>query len=275
MDRDRLAHRQSCSRRRRALPRRSDRLEGRLSVHGGPDAGWDRGDAIFAPEPPSDMEPHKPHAGFVEMIWAPIQNLLKRLGLDGGRDPAARRGLPHAGLHIKRNGHPALQATRASRTPPSRPVTKVFGFWIALGGTFMAGCADPAHRHDVEPPHRHRRRLQHRISRSRSWQAHGGDGGKAFWTFALAVGVEGFAYAFASIVLITYMSSLASVQHAASQFGLMTSLLRLSGQHSGWVLGLRDRTYRLRLRSSSGPPAHRHPGRAAGGLCMVPRRNIG
>ena len=38
--------------------------------------------------------------------------------------------------------------------------------------------------------------------RRRSASPHGGDDGKAFWTFALAVGVEGFAYAFASIVLI-------------------------------------------------------------------------
>src|SRR5262249_39142811 len=37
MDRDRLARRQPRGRRRRALPRRSYRLEGRLSVHGGPD----------------------------------------------------------------------------------------------------------------------------------------------------------------------------------------------------------------------------------------------
>jgi MFS transporter, PAT family, beta-lactamase induction signal transducer AmpG len=76
--------------------------------------------------------------------------------------------------------------------------------------------------------------------------AHGGDGGKAFWTFALAVGVEGFAYAFASIVLITYMSTLASVEHAASQFGLLTSLCAFPGsilagfsgfviEHSGFV----------------------------------------
>jgi PAT family beta-lactamase induction signal transducer AmpG len=76
--------------------------------------------------------------------------------------------------------------------------------------------------------------------------AHGGDGGKAFWTFALAVGVEGLAYAFASIVLITYMSTLASVEHAASQFGLLTSLCAFPGsilagfsgfaiEHTGFV----------------------------------------
>jgi PAT family beta-lactamase induction signal transducer AmpG len=47
---------------------------------------------------------------------------------------------------------------------------------------------------------------------------HGGDGGTAFWTFAVTVGIDGFAHAFASVVLITYMSTLASADHAASQF---------------------------------------------------------
>ena len=35
---------------------------------------------LCAPEPPSDMVPHKPHTGFVETIWAPIHDLRKRLG---------------------------------------------------------------------------------------------------------------------------------------------------------------------------------------------------
>src|ERR1700733_6922847 len=48
MDRDRLARRQSRGRRRRTLPRRSYRLEGSLSVHGGPDASGDRGDITRA-----------------------------------------------------------------------------------------------------------------------------------------------------------------------------------------------------------------------------------
>ena len=50
--------------------------------------------------------------------------------------------------------------------------------------------------------------------------------------------------------------------------------LRLSGQHFGWVLGLRDRAYRLRLVLHL-DVAHRHSGRIVGGLCMVPRRDIG
>src|SRR5436190_8495798 len=47
--------------------------------------------------------------------------------------------------------------------------------------------------------------------------------------FVLTVGIDGFAYALASVVLITYMSTLASTDHAASQFGLLTSLCAFPG----------------------------------------------
>jgi len=35
---------------------------------------------LFAPEPLSDMKPNKPHTGFIATIWAPIVDLLRRLG---------------------------------------------------------------------------------------------------------------------------------------------------------------------------------------------------
>src|SRR6478752_1424613 len=115
-------------------------------------------------------------------------------------------------------------------------VTKVFGFWIALGGTFMAGWLIP--RIGLMSS-----LIIGTVAGSASHlalallAAHGGDEGKAFWTFALAVGVEGFAYAFASIVLITYMSTISSVEHAASQFGLLTSLCAFPGSILAGVSG--------------------------------------
>ena len=50
--------------------------------------------------------------------------------------------------------------------------------------------------------------------------AHGGDGGTASGHSPLTVSIDGFAYAFASVVLITYMSTLASVitRRASSAF---------------------------------------------------------
>jgi PAT family beta-lactamase induction signal transducer AmpG len=118
-------------------------------------------------------------------------------------------------------------------------VTKLFGFWIALGGTFLAGALIP--RIGMLPS-----LLIGTVAGSASHlslaylAAHGGDGGTAFWTFAATVSIDGFAYAFASVVLITYMSTLASTEHAASQFGLLTSLCAFPGSvlagFSGFVI---------------------------------------
>jgi len=55
--------------------------------------------------------------------------------------------------------------------------------------------------------------------------AHGND----FWVFCLAVSIEGFAYVFAQMVLITFMSLIVAKEHATAQFALMTSLCALLG----------------------------------------------
>jgi MFS transporter, PAT family, beta-lactamase induction signal transducer AmpG len=193
---------------------------------------------LFAPEPPSDMEPHKPHAGFVETIWAPIRDLLKRLGPMAVAILLLVAGFRMPGYIASAMAVPLFKHQGFTNTDIAT-VTKVFGFWIALGGTFMAGWLIP--RIGMMSS-----LLIGTVAGSASHLAlallamHGGDGGKAFGTFALAVGVEGFAYAFASIVLITYMSTLASVEHAASQFGLLTSLCAFPGSilagFSGFVI---------------------------------------
>ena len=73
---------------------------------------------------------------------------------------------------------------------------------------------------------------------SLAWLAGTGQGD--LLPFAVAVSVEGLAYSFAQVVLITYMSSLASTEFAASQYALMTSLCALPGSllagASGFVI---------------------------------------
>jgi MFS transporter, PAT family, beta-lactamase induction signal transducer AmpG len=73
---------------------------------------------------------------------------------------------------------------------------------------------------------------------SLAWLAGTGQGD--FLPFAVAVSIEGLAYSFAQVVLITYMSSLASTKFAASQYALMTSLCALPGSllagASGFVI---------------------------------------
>ena len=183
--------------------------------------------AVFAPEPVSDMRPHAPRAGFVEIIWSPIQDLFTRLG------PAAPvilllvAGFRMPGYVAGAMAVPLFKHQGFTNTDIAT-VTKLFGFWIALAGTFAAGALIP--RIGMLPS-----LLIGTVAGSASHlalaylAAHGGDGGKAFWTFAVTVGVDGFAYAFASVVLISYMSTLASTEHAASQFGLLTSLCAFPG----------------------------------------------
>jgi PAT family beta-lactamase induction signal transducer AmpG len=193
---------------------------------------------LFAPEPLSDMKPNKPHTGFIATIWAPIVDLLRRLGPMAVAILLLVAGFRMPGYIASAMAVPLFKHQGFTNTDIAT-VTKVFGFWIALGGTFVAAW------------------LIRRIGMMSSLiigtvagsashlalaflAAHGGDGGNAFWTFALAVGVEGFAYAFASIVLITYMSTISSVEHAASQFGLLTSLCAFPGSilagFSGFVI---------------------------------------
>src|ERR1700761_93163 len=183
---------------------------------------------LLAPEPPWDAAaPHEPHVGFVEAIWAPIKELLTRLGPMSAAILLLVAGFRMPGYISSAMAVPLFKHQGFSNTDIAT-VTKVFGFWIALGGTFLAGWLIP--RIGMMSS-----LLIGTVAGSASHlafallAAHGGDGGKAFWIFALAVGVEGFAYAFASIVLITYMSTLASVDYAASQFGLLTSLCAFPG----------------------------------------------
>src|SRR5690349_509781 len=193
---------------------------------------------LFAPEPQPDKEPRKPHGGFVQTVWAPIRELLKRLGPMAVAILLLVAGFRMPGYIASAMAVPLFKHQGFTNTDIAT-VTKVFGFWIALGGTFMAAWLIP--RIGMMSS-----LLIGTVAGSASHlalaflAAHGGDGGKAFWTFALAVGVEGFAYAFAAIVLITYMSTLASVEHAASQFGLLTWLGAFPGSilagFSGFVI---------------------------------------
>jgi MFS transporter, PAT family, beta-lactamase induction signal transducer AmpG len=183
--------------------------------------------AVIAPEPASDKRPHLARGGFVETVWSPIRELLTRLG------PAAPvilmlvAGFRMPGYIASAMAVPLFKHQGFSNTDIAT-VTKLFGFWIALGGTFAAGALIP--RIGMLPS-----LLIGTVAGSASHlslaylAAHGGDGGTAFWTFAVTVGIDGFAYAFASVVLITYMSTLASADHAASQFGLLTSLCAFPG----------------------------------------------
>jgi PAT family beta-lactamase induction signal transducer AmpG len=183
--------------------------------------------AVIAPEPASDKRPHLAREGFVETVWSPIRELLIRLGPTAPVILLLVAGFRMPGYIASAMAVPLFKHQGFSNTDIAT-VTKLFGFWIALGGTFAAGAL--IQRIGMLPS-----LLVGTVTGSASHlslaylAAHGGDGGTAFWTFAVTVSIDGFAYAFASIVLITYMSTLASTDHAASQFGLLTSLCAFPG----------------------------------------------
>ncbi|MGU3420300.1 AmpG family muropeptide MFS transporter [Methylobacterium sp. D54C] len=192
--------------------------------------------ALLAPEPPAPETPAT--GGFVETVWAPIRDLLARLGPLALPVLALVAGFRMPGYVSNAMAIPLFKTLGYTNTDIAT-VTKLFGFWIALGGTFLASAIIPRIGMMASL-------LIGTVTASASHLAlaylawHGGHGGAAFWTFALTVGIDGFAYAFASIVLITYMSRLSATAHAASQYALLTSLCALPGSllagFSGFVI---------------------------------------
>ena len=179
--------------------------------------------AWLSPEPELDLLPHDKHPGLIDTIWTPMKDLWTRLGrlalpvlllIAGFRMPGYLTSAMAMPLfkHLKLSEHEIVL------------VTKTFGFVIALLATMFSA-------HIIRKIGILRALILGTAAGSAShlslaWlAAHGNE----FWAFCLAVSIEGFAYAFAQMVLITYMSLIVSKENAASQFALLTSLCALPG----------------------------------------------
>jgi PAT family beta-lactamase induction signal transducer AmpG len=183
--------------------------------------------ALLAPEPASDKTAHSKPSGFVATITEPIKELITRLGPLGIPILVMVAGFRMPGYISSAMAMPLFKSLHYSNTDIAT-VTKLFGFWVALGGTFLAGYVVPRIGMMASL-------LVGTVFASASHlslaylAAHGDHGGDEFWLFATAVSIDSFAYAFASIVLITYMSLLTATEHAASQYALLTSLCAMPG----------------------------------------------
>jgi PAT family beta-lactamase induction signal transducer AmpG len=168
----------------------------------------------------------------------PIKELLTRLGPLAIPILILVAGFRMPGYISSAMAMPLFKALHYSDSDIAT-VTKLFGFWVALAGTFIAGVAVPRLGMMASL-------LFGTVFASASHlslaylAAHGDHGGGEFWLFALTVSIDNFAYAFASIVLITYMSSLTTTDYAASQYALLTSICALPGSilagASGFVI---------------------------------------
>ncbi len=183
--------------------------------------------AFLAPEPPSDLVAHHKPAGIWETISEPIKDLVKRLGPMAIPILIMIAGFRMPGYISNAMAIPLFKSLHYSNSDIAT-VTKVFGFWVAIAGTFFAGYL-------VLRLGMMATLVIGTVFASASHLAlaylavHGDHGGGEFWLFALTVSIDNLAYSFASIVLITYMSTLASTEHAASQYALLTSLCAFPG----------------------------------------------
>ena len=227
---------------------------------------------LLAPEPSSDLKPHKPHAGFVETVWAPIRDLLKRLGPMALAILLLVAGFRMPGYIASAMAIPLFKHQGFTNTDIAT-VTKVFGFWIALGGTFMAGWLIPriGMMSSLLIGHGSRIGLASgaRVAGGARW------GRRQGILYLRAGGRRRGVCLRVRVGRAHHLHVDARVSGACGK-PVRTSdiVMRLSRQHPGRVLGFRDRTHRLRLVLHM-DLAHRHPRRAIGGLCLVPRRHIG
>jgi MFS transporter, PAT family, beta-lactamase induction signal transducer AmpG len=191
--------------------------------------------AILAPEPESDRIPRSDHADYVTTIVEPIKELMKRLGRWAIPVLVLIAGFRMPGYLSTAMSMPLFKSLHISDTDIAT-VTKLFGFWIAIAGTFLASFVVRAV--GLIPSLLIGTVVGSASHLSLAWLAASGQGD--LLPFAVAVGIEGLAYAFAQVVLITYMSSLASTEFAASQYALLTSLCALPGSllagASGFVI---------------------------------------
>jgi PAT family beta-lactamase induction signal transducer AmpG len=191
--------------------------------------------AFIAPEPDSDFTVSHKHPGFVATVIAPIKEMITRLGPLALPIFLMIAGFRLPGYISSAMAIPLFKSLHFSDTDIAT-VTKLFGFWIALGATFFS--AYVIRKIGLMPSLLIGTVAGSAAHLSLAWLA--AQGGGDFWGFAFAVSIEGFAYAFAQVVLINYMSSLTATELAASQYALLTSLCAFPGSllagSSGFVI---------------------------------------
>jgi PAT family beta-lactamase induction signal transducer AmpG len=189
------------------------------------------GASLLAPEPAAHQVPRPHHESVLAAYADPLADFFRRNGrfallflalLAIYRLPDFVSGVMANPLYIDLGFSKAEIAN----------VTKLFGFWVGLGGVFAGGVA--VTRFGLMPS-----LLIGGIAASASHlslaalAATGAD----IKMLTLAVCVENFAGGFAGTALIAFMSSLTSPLYAAAQYALLSSLYALPGKILGGFSG--------------------------------------
>ncbi|MFO1468380.1 MAG: MFS transporter [Steroidobacteraceae bacterium] len=188
----------------------------------------------IAPQTSAGHSTSGPRPTMLEIFWTPLQDLVTRLGRFAVPVLVLIAGFRLPGYLTTAMSMPLFKHLHYSEDHIAL-VTKTFGFFVAIVATMFSAW------------------LVRRLGILRSmfigtaaasashlalaWLA---TDGNDFWAFCLAVSIENFAYVFAQMVLITFMSLIVSKEHATAQFALLTSLCAFLGHQfaagSGFVV---------------------------------------
>lgn len=188
----------------------------------------------LAPETELESRPSGPRPSLLETVWTPLRDLVTRLGRFAVPVLVLIACFRLPGYLTTAMSIPLFKHLHYSEDHIAL-VTKTFGFCVAIAATIFSAWL--VRRLGIL-----RSLLIGTAAASAShlalaWlAAHGAE----FWAFCLAVSIEGFAYVFAQMVLITFMSLIVSKEHATAQFALLTSLCAFLGHQfaagSGFVV---------------------------------------
>ncbi len=118
-----------------------------------------------------------------------------------------------------------LYRTVGYSLPEIAAVTKLYGIWVGIFASFVAGWAIA--RFGLYPTFVVGGALAAAVHLSLSWLSFGPP---ELWRLTIAISVDNFGGGFAGTALIAYMSGLTGAGFAASQYALLSSLYALPGK---------------------------------------------
>ena len=190
------------------------------------------GCAWLAPEAGRDRRPSGPRPSLFETVWIPLTDLVSRLGRFAVPVLVLIAGFRLPGYLTSAMSMPLFKHLQYSDDHIAL-VTKTFGFFIGIAATMFSAWL--VRRIGIQRSLFIGTAAASASHLSLAWLAvHGNE----FWAFSLAVSIESFAYVFAQMVLITFMSLIVSKEHATAQFALLTSLCAFLGHQFAAGSGL-------------------------------------
>lgn len=179
--------------------------------------------AWLAPETDLDRRGPGRRLTLLDTVWTPFKDLTTRLGRFAFPVLVLIAAFRLPGYLTSAMSIPLFKHLNYSEDHIAL-VTKTFGFFVAIGATMLS--ASVVRRLGILRSLFIGTAAASASHLALAWLA---SHGTEFWAFCLAVSIEGFAYVFAQMVLITFMSIIVSKEHATAQFALLTSLCAFLG----------------------------------------------